>query len=289
MAPGRSDPDDGGWFSFPRLMAVATGLTFSLILIGIYTAVSGAGLTCQGRWPLCDGWLGLFPANWPSFIEWFHRLIAMPTGFMLLGLTVAAWRGDQPRRVRYAMTAALAILPTQIILGGLTVTQYEVVILTAHFATAMLIFTLVTAATAWVLEDRFDHPHRAAAFSIAGLAPLFAVATPFVISLGSLRLHMFYYGIGLLAYGTLIALGIWVSERTGFGADTRRISFAAWGAAAALGLTMLQLRLPVSPADLPQISGSAALVAALSVLAAWWALQDGDAGPSGRSDLLGRS
>ncbi|MFC7116039.1 hypothetical protein ACFQH2_15330 [Natronoarchaeum sp. GCM10025703] len=52
---------------------------------------------------------------------------------------------------------------------------------------------------------------------------------------------------------------------------------------------MLQLRLPVSPADLPQISGSAALVAALSVLAAWWALQDGDAGPTGRSDLLGRS
>lgn len=290
MVSEASNPDDGGWFTFPRLMSVAAGLTFSLILIGIYTAVAGAGLTCEGRWPLCDGWLGLFPANWPSFIEWFHRLIAMPTGFLLLGLTVAAWRGDQPRRVRYALTAAVAILPTQIVLGGLTVTQYEIAILTAHFVTAVLIFTCVVAATAWSLADRFDRPDRTAAVAVAGLVPVFAVVTPFVVSLGSIRLHMLYYGIGLVAFSALIALGIWVREWRWSDARGRRISIVSWAGAGTLGLTMLQLRLPVSPAELPQISGSAALVGVLSVLAVWWVLRSDDTGRErGRVDLPGRS
>ncbi len=276
MESDTTGPDDDGLFSFPRLLTVAAGLTFSLILIGIYTAVAGAGLTCEGRWPLCDGWLGLFPANWPSFIEWFHRLIALPTGFLLLGLAISAWRGSRPKRVRYALTAAVAILPTQIILGGLTVIEYEVLYLTAHFVTAILIFSLVVAATAWSLGPRFEHPPRLAAVVVAGLVPPFAVATPFVISVGSMRLHMAYYGVGLVAFSALIALGLWSWDGDECGGNERRIAALAGAGTVALGLTMLQLRLPASPTELEQISGSAALVATLSLLAVWWTLSSSD-------------
>lgn len=282
MESDTSEPDDDGLFSFPRLLTVAAGLTFSLILIGIYTAVAGAGLTCEGRWPLCDGWLGLFPANWPSFIEWFHRLIALPTGFLLLGLAVSAWRGGRSKRVRYALTAAVAILPSQIVLGGLTVLEYEVLYLTAHFVTAILIFSLVVAATAWSIGPRFERPPRLAALVVAGLVPLFAVATPFVISVGSMRLHMAYYGVGLVAFSALIALALWVRDGAELGGNERRIAGVAAAGTVVLGLTMLQLRLPASPTEMAQISGSAALVAVLSLLAVWWTLQPAAGTTSGR-------
>ncbi len=50
--------------------------------------------TCAGRWPSAT-FLGLFPANWGSFLEWFHRLVAMLTGFLILGTTVQACRETQ--------------------------------------------------------------------------------------------------------------------------------------------------------------------------------------------------
>ena len=52
MASATSGPDgDGGLVQFHRFAAVTTGLTFALLLLGIYTAVAGAGLTCAARWP----------------------------------------------------------------------------------------------------------------------------------------------------------------------------------------------------------------------------------------------
>ena len=93
---------------FRQLLTATTALTFGLILLGVYTGAIGAGLTCGARWPLCDGWMGLFPANWASFVEWFHRLVAMITGFAILGSTIAAWRGDYSSRIKYATAVATA-------------------------------------------------------------------------------------------------------------------------------------------------------------------------------------
>jgi len=54
---------------FRNLLFGSTVATLVLMLVGLYTAFVGAGLTCERRWPFCDGWLGLFPANWTSFVE----------------------------------------------------------------------------------------------------------------------------------------------------------------------------------------------------------------------------
>ncbi len=136
-----------------RHLAVATSVgVFLLILLGVYTGAMGAGLACEARWPFCDGWLGLFPANWPSFIEWFHRLVALVVGFMILGLLYGSWRYYDETRIRAGATLALLVLPIQIVLGGGTVLQYGPVVTTLHHGAALLIFTGVLATTLWIYE-----------------------------------------------------------------------------------------------------------------------------------------
>jgi cytochrome c oxidase assembly protein subunit 15 len=137
---------------FRHLAATAAGMTFALVLIGVYTAAAGAGLSCGARWPLCNGFLGLFPTNWPSFIEWFHRLFAMLTGFVILGTTYAAWRYTENSRLRWGSAVALLVLPAQIVLGGLTVTVYAELIQVAHHGAALVIFGALVATTAWAYD-----------------------------------------------------------------------------------------------------------------------------------------
>lgn len=136
---------------FRQFAAATTGLTFGLILLGVYTAATGAGLSCSAQWPLCDG--GVLPQSIPSFIEWFHRLVAMIVGFFILGMTAWAWRshGDQPR-IKWSATLALVVLPLQVLLGGATVLSYTPLIQTAHHAAALLIFAGLLATTLWAYE-----------------------------------------------------------------------------------------------------------------------------------------
>ncbi|MFC6989246.1 hypothetical protein ACFQJD_11975 [Haloplanus sp. GCM10025708] len=94
--------------SFPRFAALTTGLTLTLVMLGIYTAATGSGLACSAQWPLCDG--GLLPQTIPSFVEWFHRLVAMITGFFILGTALWAWRRPDAR-TRSAATLAVLLLP----------------------------------------------------------------------------------------------------------------------------------------------------------------------------------
>ncbi|WP_158056109.1 COX15/CtaA family protein [Halorussus halophilus] len=135
---------------YRHLAAVTTGLTFALILLGVYTAAMGAGLSCSAQWPLCDG--GVLPQTFPSFVEWFHRLIAMITGFFIIGTTVGAWKYHSEKRIRGAATLALAVTPLQIVLGGATVLVYTPLVQVAHHAAAMIIFGALVATTLWSYE-----------------------------------------------------------------------------------------------------------------------------------------
>ncbi|WP_134671236.1 COX15/CtaA family protein [Halorussus marinus] len=136
---------------FRHLAAVTTGLTFSLILLGVYTAAMGAGLSCSAQWPLCDG--GVLPQTFPSFVEWFHRLVAMITGFFIIATTVGAWKYHAERRIRGAATLALAVTPLQMVLGGATVFVYTPVVQVAHHAAALTIFGSLMATTLWSYES----------------------------------------------------------------------------------------------------------------------------------------
>lgn len=138
---------------FRHYLGVTTVSTFFLILLGVYTGKVGAGLTCEARWPLCDGWMGLFPANWLSFIEWFHRLVAMVVGFMILGAAVIAWKNNHNRYLRYTTLLAVLLLPVQIFFGANTVLNFGVMASMAHQIAAQLIFASLLVATTLSFAD----------------------------------------------------------------------------------------------------------------------------------------
>jgi cytochrome c oxidase assembly protein subunit 15 len=197
-----------------RLAGASAGLTFVLVLLGVYTAADGAGLTCAGRWPLCDGAVfGLFPANVPSFVEWFHRLWAMVTGLVVVAATVSAFRSGAPRRLRYALGVATLVLPTQIALGALTVTRYELLVLLAHFFTAFTIFTLLVTAAAWAYADRLRGLRRRALAAAVVLAPLYLFLSPRLVLVYSEWVQAGFYAVGMAAYAVAVGTALYGSGR----------------------------------------------------------------------------
>lgn len=252
------------------IVSTTMGLTFALLVLGVYTAASGAGLACSARWPLCNGAVfGLFPANWPSFVEWFHRLVAAITGGFILASTATAWRLDGSRRVRVALTVAAVVLPTQIVLGGLTVARYEWLILAAHFVTALVIFTGVALATFWGVSGRTGSAgaggHRtgarwAAAVAVAALVPV-ALLTPRVLFVFDATVQVAYYAAGLAAYGALLAVAVWT--------DGRPRVLAGSAAAVLFALLVLGRQ---TYGELLQVAGlvGTAVAFLLAVGVAWW-------------------
>jgi cytochrome c oxidase assembly protein subunit 15 len=146
-----------------HLAAVTTGLTFVLLLVGVFTKEVGADLTCGMNWPLCDGAVfGLFPANLPSAVEWFHRLLALIVGVLVLYTLYRLWRErGLDDRVTRAVGVAVALLPFQAILGAITVTKAQfglnsllagALISVAHYAFGVLLFTALVIGTVWAFE-----------------------------------------------------------------------------------------------------------------------------------------
>jgi len=144
--------------AFQWLAGVTVATTFVLMLLGAYTKAIGAGLSCPD-WPTCYGtWIPFLRpevyadapyTQWQIFAEWAHRGLAMVTGFLILGTAVAGWRLKSLSRIaRVSAVFALAVLPIQVVLGGLTVTELlDPVIVTSHLGAAILIFGALVVTT----------------------------------------------------------------------------------------------------------------------------------------------
>lgn len=207
---------------FRRLLLVTTVTTAITALIGVITATTGAGLTCEARWPLCDGAVfGLFPANFMSFIEWFHRLVAMIAGLLIVGSTIAAWRGGGGRRVRLATLAALLLTPLQVVFGAFTVLVYEfvfgysVLVLTIHFGLAALILGLLVAATVWAYGEvsavTTDGIQRAGTVALLGFPVMLALTPRLFFTFGEV-VQFLYYGLGFAMFAALAIVALWSHE-----------------------------------------------------------------------------
>jgi cytochrome c oxidase assembly protein subunit 15 len=205
--------------TFPRFAAFTTGLTLSLVMLGIYTAATGSGLACSAQWPLCDN--GLLPQTIPSFIEWFHRLVAMVTGGLILGTALWAWRRPG-RRTRLAATLAVCLLPLQISIGAVTVTLnglfpagYSAPTQGAHLVVALSIFSLLVWTTLSARTERGPALARvrpalgvALAAIVAGI-PVSRVVTAIPYSPAAQAL---FYGAALVAVAALLAATRWAAE-----------------------------------------------------------------------------
>ena len=272
-----------------RFVGVSAALTGILMVLGVYTAATGAGLTCAGRWPFCDGFLGLFPANWSSFVEWFHRLVAMVTGFVVLGTTILAWREGADRRIRLALAGATILLPSQIILGALTVTTYEWAILLAHFGTASIIFTGVALAAAWAYgpsqsQSSSEDVNRVLAVA-AGLIPVLLALTPHAFVTFGPPIQAAYYLLGLGAYAALLSAAVWASPSAVSGGPSRRVRLLS-AVAAAVVISLLVTGRLVYGGTLQYVSLAGGLTALALVVAAWYALRR-DVGAAGSRGVPG--
>ena len=103
-----------------RLALAADLVALMTLMLGSWTRINGAGLTCPD-WPLCRG--HLLPSLGDGTIwEWSHRLLAFAVAPLVIVLIVVAWR--QRRRspfVTPTMTAIAVLFLVQVFLGAETV------------------------------------------------------------------------------------------------------------------------------------------------------------------------
>ncbi|WP_435144190.1 COX15/CtaA family protein [Halobaculum sp. P14] len=272
------------WLSFRRYAAFTAGMTLTLVMLGIYTAATGSGLACAQQWPLCDG--GVLPQTIPSFIEWFHRLWAMITGFLILGVAAWAWRAGRSARERWAATVALVLTPLQAIFGAITVTLngalpggYSAPIHAAHFVTGFGIFAgLAYAALLAYERDRaytrslLSRTRGALGVAFAGLLAgvLFSRLPPLLAYRPWAQAA--FFGVSLAAFAALVGATRWL------GADGhRKLRVATAAAAALLFVGMLLGRdLVYYTETVRLVNGVVVAAAVLLTAAALWTLRGAD-------------
>ena len=149
---------------FRKLAWVTAFLTLDLIMVGSFTRLTDSGLGCPD-WPGCYGHSNPVSAGEPiraaetaqptgpvtmtkAWIEMLHRYFAMGVGFLIIILTVQAWR--RPRRdglpSPWLATAALAWVCLQGAFGALTVTmKLQPIIVTAHLLGGTVLLALLVA------------------------------------------------------------------------------------------------------------------------------------------------
>ncbi len=99
-------------------------VTIALLGLGNVVTRTGSGMGCGEDWPKCNGrWIPDF-TNIHVVLEYSHRIFAAFVGFLVLFLTVGAWRIDNRRfksSLRTVSLSMLFLLVFQVILGAVTV------------------------------------------------------------------------------------------------------------------------------------------------------------------------
>nr|WP_049953141.1 COX15/CtaA family protein [Halostagnicola larsenii] len=200
-------------FDFPHLLAATLVLVGATILLGVAAKATGSGLGCEANWPRCDaGPFNLFPAHIVSFYEWFHRFVSMFAGFAIIGTAVASIRlADVDRRVTALVVLGMILTPIQVALGRETVQQYTTDILSLHFWTAILIFTLFVVATILVWAPRLTGGQVTTALIVGALTvPVHVGLSLFYLSPGASyppRVQIAQYGVSL----AVVSVGVFVA------------------------------------------------------------------------------
>ena len=126
-----------------RLASLTAAIMFGLIVVGSVVRTTGSGLACPD-WPLCHGKL-IPPMQFNVLIEWFHRLLALCVGLLLLA--TAGWiaRGRETRaRLGGLAALSVALFFMQALLGALTVWKLlDPSIVSGHLAVALLLFAVL--------------------------------------------------------------------------------------------------------------------------------------------------
>lgn len=198
-------------------------LTFLLVLLGEFTAAAGAGATCNNTYPGCAGQLSPVGLSLPQFIEWFHRLVAMVTGYLIVGNAIVLWYRFRGTRISRAGWLAAVLLPLQIFFGGVTVTFAQVFpggytpsVQLTHFGTALAIFIALVAAFVWtdvkVGGEASTDRVALVGFAGLGLTVLQAVFARDLFFTFWPTVQTAYHFFGLLAIAGFVATALYARE-----------------------------------------------------------------------------
>jgi len=141
---------------FVAVLAAAAMGVYSLLVLGATTSLTGAASACR-TWPACGGrWFAV--GSLDLAVVWGHRTAAALTAVLVVAAAVLAWRRGESRRVRAAVTAALALYPLQVAVGAYTATTPGSAALAGgHLALAVGIFAALVLALAWALDAQTGH------------------------------------------------------------------------------------------------------------------------------------
>jgi cytochrome c oxidase assembly protein subunit 15 len=150
---------------FRKLAWLTAFLTLDLIMFGSFTRLTDSGLGCPD-WPGCYGHSNPVSAGEPiraaesalptgpvtetkAWIEMLHRYFALGVGFLIVILTVQAWRRvrTEPgrRATAWLATATLGWVCAQGAFGALTVTmRLQPAIVTLHLLGGVVLLALLT-------------------------------------------------------------------------------------------------------------------------------------------------
>jgi heme A synthase len=128
-----------------RLALGADAVALITVMLGSWTRINGAGLTCPD-WPLCRGHLLPSLVN-GTLWEWAHRLFAFSVAPLVVALVIVAWRQRRHSPFIAPSVGIIALLfLVQVWLGAATVrlanTPSSVVL---HWATAMALIAAISA------------------------------------------------------------------------------------------------------------------------------------------------
>lgn len=139
-----------------RLAFVTSVATWLLVTLGGVVRITGSGMGCGPDWPLCNG--QLVPLmDFPTFVEWSHRLAAAMVSLLVVALAAHAWwagRGERGWRPLRRLTAwAVGLLVVQVLLGAVTVwLELPPASVILHLGTAMALLGVLVAGTARALS-----------------------------------------------------------------------------------------------------------------------------------------
>lgn len=139
-AGDRSPDAAGSARRWGLLVVVAAVATWMLVSLGGVVRITGSGMGCGPEWPLCNG--ELVPLmDFPTFIEWSHRLAAAVVSLLVAAVALQAWwpgRDTLWRPYRRVVGLAVGLLVVQILLGAVTVwLELPPASVVLHLGTAM--------------------------------------------------------------------------------------------------------------------------------------------------------
>jgi len=163
---GASPTSDPASFSaWPhRLAVILACATFPLLFIGGLVTSKGAGLAVPD-WPTTFGY-NMFLYPWSKmigtiFYEHSHRLVAAFVGLLTIALAVIFWLRERRDWLRWLGVAALALVITQGILGGLRVVLLQQTLAIVHACFAQAFFALTVALALFTSREWRSEPTQA--------------------------------------------------------------------------------------------------------------------------------